>query len=456
MLVVTSFSAFHHGLTGKLPDEISHLDKLLVSLVVNYYPSLGGTIPTAISTLTNLRYLSLEHCSLAGPIPDWIGTSLTELTHIALGNNRLTGTVPISMSILSESLTYLSLDNNYLRGNIQKSLGKLTNLQYLYLADNRFDGQLTPSLLMKNWSSLIEFDASENLIDSNLPKQLFLHPYLEMFNLNGNRLTGSMPSVTNDKNNTRLRFLELNENELSGRITTSLSTLRSLQHLDLSQNMLSSSIPEELGTMVNLQSIFLGENDILQDEFPSFLTSLPGLKELSLRKLGLIGTIPDSIAYLTALEYLDLSRNELTGPLPDTIGFLSNLSMLLLRDNHLSGSLPDSLNRLTNLGTSCNASTFFPLGIKISNILWFLFCHLRLLLSDEDTLLLELNNLAGTASSLCDSKSPINGTSTIALFGADCGGSSPLIECSCCQICCEAGQDSRSCHDNHYGSANLP
>jgi hypothetical protein len=60
-------------------------------------------------------------------------------------------------------------------------------------------------------------------------------------------------------------------------------------------------------------------------------------------------------------------------------------------------------------------------------------------LSTSDVLLLEANQLTGTANTICLSK-PIN----VTYFASDCGGSEPALECSCCTVCCE-GKD--SCND---------
>ena len=87
--------------------------------------------------------------------------------------------------------------------------------------------------------------------------------------------------------------------------------------------------------------------------------------EVSLRNMGLRGTIPAQLGDLTALTVLDLitptcdgepcpnvadhERNQLTGPIPPELGNLANLRQLLLHNNQLSGGISPALGRLANL-----------------------------------------------------------------------------------------------------------
>ena len=66
----------------------------------------------------------------------------------------------------------------------------------------------------------------------------------------------------------------------------------------------------------------------------------------------------------------------------------------------------------------------------------------------KEILSLEQNDISGAANELCSVE--YFNTTTFAA-AADCGGSKPKVDCSCCQICCE-GKD--SC-DQWYNSAKL-
>lgn len=92
--------------------------------------------------------------------------------------------------------------------------------------------------------------------------------------------------------------------------------------LDLSNNNLSGKLPSEIGDLVNLQM-------------------------LNLANSNLEGAIPESIGNLKLLTNLNLADNGLTGDIPEEIKNLINLNELLLVNNKLS-SLPN-LSALQNL-----------------------------------------------------------------------------------------------------------
>ena len=69
--------------------------------------------------------------------------------------------------------------------------------------------------------------------------------------LDGNRLSGGIPTELGSLAN--LRMLDLNVNQLSGPIPSSLESLANLQELSLNGNQLSGGIPTELGSLANLR-----------------------------------------------------------------------------------------------------------------------------------------------------------------------------------------------------------
>jgi Leucine-rich repeat (LRR) protein len=92
---------------------------------------LVGSIPSTISNLTQLAYLSLQYNELSGSIPStW--TALSLLTTLSFADNQLTGSIPSSLSSLT-ALTYLSFSDNQLTGSIPLSLAALTMLTTLDL-----------------------------------------------------------------------------------------------------------------------------------------------------------------------------------------------------------------------------------------------------------------------------------------------------------------------------------
>jgi hypothetical protein len=125
----------------------------------------------------------------------------------------------------------------------------------------------------------------------------------------------------------KLYYLYLYSNQLTGSIPTELGNLINLGDLELQSNQLTGSIPPELGNLSNLQDLYLSSNQ-------------------------LTGSIPSSLGNLSNLTYLGLQSNQLTGSIPSSLGNLSNLYSLRLQSNQLTGSIPTSLTNLTHLWSS--------------------------------------------------------------------------------------------------------
>ena len=119
------------------------------------------------------------------------------------------------------------------------------------------------------------------------------------------------------------------------------------------------------------------------------------------------------------------------------LGRLALLDTMMLNRNRLSGSLPDSFSGLIEIGKIMSPDNiycfYFPEShLEFGRLVLYLLILNPLYFSTTDILLLDANNITGNADSICYSMA-INTTA----FSADCGTSSPEIQCSCCSICCE-------------------
>jgi len=92
----------------------------------------------------------------------------------------------------------------------------------------------------------------------------------------------------------------------------SLCTIGSIDRLNLEINNLVGKIPNELALLSNLTWLYLGSNN-------------------------LTGTIATEIALMTNLNDLYLYNNSLTGTIPSQIGLLTSLNFLYLHDNNFTG-----------------------------------------------------------------------------------------------------------------------
>ncbi|KAF8012417.1 hypothetical protein BT93_I0541 [Corymbia citriodora subsp. variegata] len=124
---------------------------------------LGGELaPNSLTRLDQLRVLSLQNNSLAGPIPDLSG--LINLKTLFLGHNAFTGSFPPSIFSLHRVRT-LDLSYNGLTGPLPYWLAELDRLYYLRLDGNLFNGTIPPL----NQSSLQTFNVSGNNLTGAIP-----------------------------------------------------------------------------------------------------------------------------------------------------------------------------------------------------------------------------------------------------------------------------------------------
>ncbi|XP_059070366.1 receptor-like protein 7 [Cryptomeria japonica] len=110
----------------------------------------------------------------------------------------------------------------------------------------------------------------------------------------------------------------------SGVISSSLCSLPFLKYLILKSIGLTGNIPSCLGNLSYLQVLVLKNN-------------------------SLTGIVPPAICLLTNLGHLDVSINQLVGILPPCLGNLTFLRRLIVHYNKLTGQVPISLNKLSLL-----------------------------------------------------------------------------------------------------------
>jgi Leucine-rich repeat (LRR) protein len=226
----------------------------------------------------------------------------------------------------------------------------LSQLKYLYLENNLFEGEISSSFLYSDVHPpflLTMLDISNNKFSGSLPPHLFDNmPYLTVFDANNNAFTGHFPTIL--KPNQKLQYLAMHGNMFSGEVSGLLPFLEHLTHLDVSQNQFS-EWHIDLGALTNLNYLFLAENDFPPGPIPLFLRSLTNLQELSLKSTQRTGVIPPFFANMTELVLLDLDHNTIQGTIPSELGLLSNLEFLLLNRNKLSGTVPTELGQLSAL-----------------------------------------------------------------------------------------------------------
>jgi hypothetical protein len=214
--------------------------------------------------------------------PDAFCGGLTADAEKFYGEDELGKTLMLAEAQCGDAVTVLNLSHNRLTA-LPPELGKLTQLQSLYLGGNQLEA---------------------------LPKEI--------------------------GNLTKLQTLDLADNRLAT-LPKELGMLPRLQILDLGINQIA-ALPKELGALAQLRELYLNHNRLTA--IPKELGALAQLRELYLNHNRLTA-IPKELGALTHLEELNLSGNRLTA-LPAEIGNLTKLQTLDLADNPLQ-RLPRSV-----------------------------------------------------------------------------------------------------------------
>ncbi|XP_019172572.1 PREDICTED: probably inactive leucine-rich repeat receptor-like protein kinase At3g28040 [Ipomoea nil] len=339
------------GLSGKIGRGLEKLEHLnVLSLASNNF---SGVISPQLGLLTNLQTLNLSKNSISGTVPDSLG-NMSSLQFLDLSGNSLSGPVSDSMLENLGSLRFLSLAGSSFEGPIPSSLSKCTLLNHLNLSNNRFSGDPRFSGGIWGLTRLRTLDVSNNELSGSLPiGASFLHNLKEL-SLGSNHFSGEIPVDLGLC--PHLSRLDLSENLFTGTIPESLQRLNSLWFLNLSNNLLDGDFPQWIGSLSSLEYIDLSGNS-LKGSLPETLGGLKVLKHLRLNDNKLTGKIPEGV-FGIGLEEVDLSRNWLSGSIPPGSGkMVESLEVMDLSGNNLSGDIPPQMglfSRLRYLNLSWN------------------------------------------------------------------------------------------------------
>ncbi|KAG8090788.1 hypothetical protein GUJ93_ZPchr0011g27338 [Zizania palustris] len=208
-------------------------------------------------------------------------------------------------------------------------------------------------------------------LTGTLPSSLSTLTALKELQLQGNALSGAVPSLAGMGSLTRL---SLDGNAFTSVPKDFIEGLTSLQYLTMDDLPLKPwSVPEAISGCSSLDT-FSASNASITGNFPAVLANLASLRILRLPYNNLTGGLPAGLSELIAIEILQLNNqmserklsgqiaviasmkslkllwiqsNEFTGPIPD----LSDLQLesFNVRDNMLTGVVPASLTRLASL-----------------------------------------------------------------------------------------------------------
>ncbi|KAL4352683.1 hypothetical protein GQ457_06G005710 [Hibiscus cannabinus] len=401
--------------SGSLPESIGKLVNL-TKLDLSYC-NFSGAIPSSISKLHQLVYLDLSSNNFTGRIQPFDLSK--NLAYVDLSHNKLTGKIESFKWEGFQNLTYIDLSHNSFSGSIPSSLVALPSVKMLLLSNNLFGGEV-PGFPKGRQSFLDTLDLSYNRLQGRIPASVFELGRLNVLLLSSNKFSGtiwlgdiqklvnltqldlshnnlsvnatgsystisSFPKIArlklascklkvfpDLKNQSRLQFLDLSENQISGEVPNWIwNVSHDLLHLNLSFNQLEGL--QKPYQMPNLSVLDLHSNKLsgniptlptsatyLDYSRNNFASSLPNnignhlsyTLFFSLSNNGLTGVIPKSICDASYLQVLDLSENNLSGEIPECLfGRKVNVGVLNLSGNNLSGKIPDAFPRNCSIQT---------------------------------------------------------------------------------------------------------
>ncbi|GMH32250.1 hypothetical protein BSKO_00084 [Bryopsis sp. KO-2023] len=284
--------------------------------------------------------------------------SLSHLSIMDVSRNTIGGSFPADLLELSR-LKDLNLRANKLVGTLPEVLAS-SQLKALDISHNQFTGPLPANITSPGSPKVFACESCG--VSGLLPSSWAQHSFQELF-LTDNALSGTLPAewYTAHPQNVlinSLKQLVLKDNSLTGSVEVLWTAFSVLEVLDISGNRLNGSLPGSPFEAASFREIYLGGNSI-SDELPSSWASGElgqSLEILDLSNNALTGEIPTSWgAGLWNLHTLKLSGNtNLCGSLPDGLPCFryyidTNLAMDCQTGLALSVNAADTCEDRTNI-----------------------------------------------------------------------------------------------------------
>ncbi|KAK4361248.1 hypothetical protein RND71_020200 [Anisodus tanguticus] len=192
-----------------------------------------------------------------------------------------------------------------------------------------------------------------------LPASLAKLPFLKKIDLNRNYLSGTIPP---EWASTKLEFMIISNNRLSGPIPEYIGNMSSLTVMSLETNLFNGSLPAEVGNLVNLQNLVVSANNFTGD-WPVELNNLTKLIELRISSNSFAGKLPNFESWKN-LQMLEIQASGFEGPIPPSISVLTSLNELRISDLKGGASEFPPLRNMTGMTKlvlrSCNIQGNVP------------------------------------------------------------------------------------------------
>jgi Leucine-rich repeat (LRR) protein len=254
-------------------------------LALDNNTKLTGDVTVALNSMTKSRLIYIDDTKLKGTIDGNFLRASVNVSEIDLSRCSFRGSIPTHLLELPQ-LEVLDLQGNSLRGGFPAVTKWSSSLQYLSLAESGLNGTIPDAI--RNLTQLVHLDLSRNALTGNFPDLSNL-TQLQRLYLSENRFgRGPIPSL---EQLTALTELSLKNTSRSGTIPSSLGVLSDLIMLDLGENNLNETIPFEIGKLSNLEFLLLNRNEELQGELPESFSQLSRLRLVLLDRTTLNGSV---------------------------------------------------------------------------------------------------------------------------------------------------------------------
>jgi Leucine-rich repeat (LRR) protein len=281
-----------------------------------------GTLPAALSQLTALTSVRLDHNDVTGLVPNLAFNNFTFCQLVGgYGNNSFA--CPLPKTCNASSIT----------GGQRCQPGLCDGGFYLTCKDYACNGS-SSGLAQPECNAWVElFDATGGANWTNCSKNR-LDPC-------GCEVLGNWKNCDDSKKH--IVALGMTGNNIVGSIPDSIGDFPHVSAIWFGHNHLTGTIPAALAQLANILQQMDLESNLLTGSIPSAIAQLTLLKLLGLNVNKLTSSIPAAFSQLSLLEHLDLSSNLLNGSIPADFTKLKKLKFLALEENMLTGIIPELL-----------------------------------------------------------------------------------------------------------------